>query len=1141
MHTSLCRQVGGSTLRCCALAAASLAYGVTGWACEAPIGRLVSAEAAVDLRPAGSGGWVRIAPPQPLCEGDQVAVRSPGRAAIVLEGDILVRLDQDTTLQLTRVAPPANAELGLAAGLIHVFTRFRQRFEVGTPFVNALVEGTEFTVSAAPGASRIVVAEGRVRAHNAEGERALAAGDAVEASAGAAPAPIAVAPLDAVRWAIHYPQIVWLGEDALATLPRSQAAAVEDAQRAMAGARYADALATLERAPDDTADPRIQTLRASLLLALGRIDQAQARIDLLADAADATAVALEAVIRVARNDGDGALAAARRAIDLDAGSAATQLALSYALQARRNPQGALAAASAATRLAPAHPFAWARRAELALSLAQREQGRAAAAEALAHAPALPRARALLGFAQLLDGETARAGESFAAAIAADATDPLARFGSGLAHVRRGELAAGRAAIEIAVLLDPSNAELRSYLGRVYVEEDRAALGGEQFALARRLDPASPTPWFFEAFRKLRDNDPLGALADGQRAIALNDNRAVFRSSELLDSDRAARSASLGEAYREVGFDQPMLAAAMRALDDDPMSAAGHRLLADAYAELPRFETARVSELFQAQVRQPIGQWPVPPQFLSRNLPIVDGPRALAPEEASALFNRKASHFAASLLGGSDDTWGDSLVASRSWERAQVSLGHFDYRREGFRDGGDVDLTGTRLGAQFAPAPDTMIHGELGYDDRSGGDVAERLLEGAGLAWDQRLEQDVRTSRGRLSVRHAPTVTEEYIVTAGGQDTRERTLDRLTRAILGFDVGQELEVDTHLHSRELGVLYGTKGTTYALVAGAHTYRENRRQTTLDRLFVSGFPDQLVPGAVVRSTMEHNSAFAYLDLHPARWAAVHLGASYTALDDGEAASLDRASGKAGVVMNVTPATTLRLALIQGVKAFKFEDQSLEPTQFAGFNQVFDDLDGTRWRRTAARLDHRFDSGITAGLEWSGRALEVPGLGCDPVNECRADWSERLHHAHLAVPLSRSAAFLVSWRYERLRLNEDPSALRQLPYLTRTEILPVGLWLKLGPRLSTRLEAVRVRQQADVTDALFGGADISRSERFWLANGRLSYVRPGRSLGVSLAVFNVFDRRFAFQDTDISGNPKVPLFFPSRTVLVQANVQF
>jgi hypothetical protein len=178
------------------------------------------------------------------------------------------------------------------------------------------------------------------------------------------------------------------------------------------------------------------------------------------------------------------------------------------------------------------------------------------------------------------------------------------------------------------------------------------------------------------------------------------------------------------------------------------------------------------------------------------------------------------------------------------------------------------------------------------------------------------------------------------------------------------------------------------------------------------------------------------------------------------------------------------------------------------------------------------------VSAGLELSRRRLEVPGLGC--TGGCRTDWSEWLHRAYLALPFGQRTAVSIAWRYERLTFDEDPAALLSFPYRTRTEMLPLGLWHRLGERFSARIEAVKVRQEAAIFDGL-AGRRTSRSEDFWLANASLSYARPGGQTSVALIVQNVADRDFAFQDTDLNGDPKTPLFYPSRTVLLQANLRF
>ncbi|HQO30434.1 MAG TPA: tetratricopeptide repeat protein, partial [Accumulibacter sp.] len=380
-------------------------------------------------------------------------------------------------------------------------------------------------------------------------------------------------------------------------------------------------------------------------------------------------------------------------------------------------------------MAPDHPLAWARRAELELALARVTAGAESARHALALAPDTPRAQAMAAFARLLMGQVEAAIAEFEAALSLNGAEPLAHFGLGLAHVRQGDFVAGRREIEIAVLLDPSNAELRSYLGRSYLAEKRDRLAGEQFDLARRLDPASPTPWYFDAFRKQQSRDFLAAIADGEQALAHNDRRAVLRSDELLDQDRAARAASLGDAYREVGWYGPMQTQAMDALEDDPQSVAAHRLLADAYTGVPRFETARLSELLQVQLRQPIGQMPLPPQFVMPALPVFDGPRSISPDEGSGFFVRQPWHFASSLLAGTQDTRAVSLVAAHAGEAAQISLGAFDYRRRALVDGqADTRLSGLRLNGLLALSAQTMLHAELRQSERQSSDLTTSLFD-----------------------------------------------------------------------------------------------------------------------------------------------------------------------------------------------------------------------------------------------------------------------------------------------------------------------------------------------------------------------------------------------------------------------------
>ena len=248
-------------------------------------------------------------------------------------------------------------------------------------------------------------------------------------------------------------------------------------------------------------------------------------------------------------------------------------------------------------------------------------------------------------------------EAFQRAIELDSADPLARFGLGLAIIREGELAEGRRQLEMAVGLDSSNSLLRSYLGKAYFEEKRDPLDAKQFAIAKELDPLDPTPYLYDAIRLQSVNRPVEAMHSMQTSIDLNDNRMVFRSRELLDSDRATRGANLAQIYDDLGFDQLAVNQGYASLILDPGNTSAHRFLSDAYIGVPRREIARVSELLQAQMLQDININPVQPSLAETNLSLVTrgGPFKPGYNEYTPLFERNDLQIVSSGLVGSEDT------------------------------------------------------------------------------------------------------------------------------------------------------------------------------------------------------------------------------------------------------------------------------------------------------------------------------------------------------------------------------------------------------------------------------------------------------------------------------------------------------
>jgi tetratricopeptide (TPR) repeat protein len=139
-------------------------------------------------------------------------------------------------------------------------------------------------------------------------------------------------------------------------------------------------------------DPRYLAHRASLLLAVGRVDQANADLEKSLNLApnNSDALALQSVIAVVQNEKGKALDLAKKSVEADPKSASARVALSYAQQANFNLEGARDSLKEAVKLNPENALAWARLAEIWLSFAELSKALEAAQKAVFLNPDLSR-------------------------------------------------------------------------------------------------------------------------------------------------------------------------------------------------------------------------------------------------------------------------------------------------------------------------------------------------------------------------------------------------------------------------------------------------------------------------------------------------------------------------------------------------------------------------------------------------------------------------------------------------------------------------------------------------------------------------------------------------------------------------------
>jgi tetratricopeptide (TPR) repeat protein len=1109
--------------------------------CEPLVGVLVSVSGTVEVQRASGDQWSLAPLNETLCEGDTIRVGERSRAAVSLINEAVLRIDQATTIRLLDITGEAGERswLDLLNGAIQSFSRRPRLISVNTPYLNGSIEGTEFLMRVDDGATQITVIEGVVTAANDQGSVALSPGEAANASAGMAPERrIVVRPRDQVQWALYYPPVL----SAAAVAGRSP-----DLARAAQCAADGDtqcAFAALDQVPASRRDANFQLLRASLLLSVGQIEPARAAIDeaIRSDPASGDAYALRSVIAVALNDQSEAVAGANRAVDLSPSSAAARIAQSYALQSALDLQGARETLEQAVEQNPQNALAWARLAELQLMLGERSASKAAAERAVALDPAISRTQIVVGFAALSEIRIRQAGEAFERAIALDSADPLPRLGLGLTKIRGGALADGRAELETAVALDSNQSLLRAYLGKAYFEEKRAPLDAQQFAIAEELDPLDPTAYLYDAIRLQTENRPVEALRQLEKSIELNDNRAVYRSRLLLDQDRAARGASLARIFSDLGFTETGIAAATNSLALDPSNASAHRFLSDTYSTVRRREVARVSELLQAQMLQDINIFPVQPSRSETNLNTITsgGPSSVGYNEFTPLFERNRVHLDLTALGGNNGTFGAEGVASAVYDWLSLSAGYYHYESDGWRPNNGLEQEIYNVYAQAAVTPELNLQAEFRRRDSTEGDLAFNF-DPDDFVEDRTVDREQDSVR--VGLRYSPSPASDLLLSYIHSDREDRLTETAPLAFPFDTVSTDLTIDTKGDQYEAQYLF-TRGSLKLVVGAGYSDAEVREQTSLffdSLLDPPGPPDFLdfSIDAVTDGNIEHARGYAYANVNISPAVVATLGVSY---DDYQEAPVEETSvnPKFGVIWAVNQALTLRAAAFKVLKPALFNNRTLEPTQIAGFNQLFDDPSATKSTRYGLGLDWIARPGLTFGAELTWRDLEEPiiDFAGGAVFE---DREEELHRAYVYwTPTDRMAA-TAEVVYDRYQSSGDITSETNIPELVRTVSVPVGLKYFLPNGLSAGIGGTYVDQRVRRYEFATQGEG---EDSFFVVDASLAYLLPRRLGVLSLQVRNLFGEEFDYQDDsyrEFRDEPSTGPYYPETTFWATARLSF
>ncbi len=550
-----------------------------------------------------------------------VEARERSRAVLSISRGRVLRVNSNSRLRIVpAILQGGSPGLDLQKGEIYLHSRDPGRaMEVTTPVVTGKPNGTQFRVRVEDdGTTTFTMFEGTVELSNPHG--GLTLGNNEQGIIEPGKAPRRTARIDAknsIQWCLYYPGVIDLDDIGMKRDGRGELAA------AIAAYRAGDLLGALTACPVDY-QPESEAERifhAMILLSVGQVEDARAQL---------APVRADAPGRRAIEEMIDAVNFVERPMQPEPRTASEWLARSYYEQSRSSPQqgfrleNALAAARKASAMAPHSGFAAVRVAELEFSFGHTRAAMGQLSRGLQLTPRNAQAYSLQGF-MLSDWncmEAARA--SFETAIELDSALGTAWLGRGLCDIRRGKGEEGRGDLQTATILEPNRSLFHSYLGKAASQlgDNKAAM--EDLEFAKKLDPADPTPWLYSALVLQEQNRPNEAIGALQQSINRNENRALYRSSMLLDQDRAVRSANLAKLYQYNGMREVAVREATRAVEADYSNPSAHLFLSNAFDALRdpdrillRHETPWFNELLLFNLLSPVGGGPLS-QFVSQN-------------------------------------------------------------------------------------------------------------------------------------------------------------------------------------------------------------------------------------------------------------------------------------------------------------------------------------------------------------------------------------------------------------------------------------------------------------------------------------------------------------------------------------------
>jgi hypothetical protein len=555
----------------------------------------------------------------------------------------------------------------------------------------------------------------------------------------------------------------------------------------------------------------------------------------------------------------------------------------------------------------------------------------------------------------------------------------------------------------------------------------------------------------------------------------------------------------------------------------------------------------VSEELQAQLLQNININPVQPSSGETGLNVVTGggPANAGFNEFTPLFQRDQGQAVVSGFMGGMKTSGTEVAASALINRFSLSVGAYDYKTDGFRDNNDNQHSVYNIFAQAEVATGFNLQYEHRHRFSENGDIVMRF-DPKTYYDDFRQKREIESDRigARLDLGPRSTLLLSAISSGRSEEGGVTTVS----IPLVFKLKQDFQTKEKADQYELQYLF--RADSFRLQAGASSARSDvdidRQDTITTYIDVGppGFPI-LVPVVTVIPYAHQNN-----ELRDTRGYLYGYTRFPTAVQWTVGVSQDRheenaynyevtqTSPKLGAQWDISKSLALRAAYFKTLKPALAANRTLEPTQVAGFNQLFDDANGTKAKRYGAALDWRATRNVFTGIEGTWRAIEHPNIVSGTVET--QDWDEQLHRLYAYWAPTARWSLGVEGAYDKF---ESGSLDFSRPRNVTTFTMPARLQYFHPSGWFASLVTTYVDQTVENNIAP-PPATTQLDSKFTVADFALGYRFPKRAGIASITVQNLFDRSFDYQDNSYRAFQDVSItspYLPERVFMGRVTLSF